>query len=297
MSNKMVNILTKVIIIIVIIIGIIFAFIMFSNADRTQSQEEKNKQTIKYLDTKLLSIINNLNNIQLQNYQITLTKVEAKSNKSSDSSKNEQARSKKDTSTESNSSGNKEETEISKMEEETITKNDKEPDWETLEGELEMLYSTWPSIILDLNNTEIDKNDILAFSDTLDEAVINVKNKDKALSAMYIAKLYRYLPIFLEKNSNDDIEKKAEESKSYIINAYAYAETSNFDKMQSEIEKAESILIALVNDAKYINDDRKYNINKAYILIEELKNSLRTKDTDIFYSKYKNALEELNILL
>ena len=31
-------------------------------------------------------------------------------------------------------------------------------------------------------------------------------------------------------------------------------------------------------------------------LIEELKNSLATKDTGIFYLKYKNTIEELNIL-
>ena len=66
--------------------------------------------------------------------------------------------------------------------------------------------------------------------------------------------------------------------------------------MQIEITKAENIFASLVNDARFVEDKRKYNINKAYVLIGEMKNSLDTKDTDIFYVKYKNTIEELNIL-
>ena len=44
-------------------------------------------------------------------------------------------------------------------------------------------------------------------------------------------------------------------------------------------------------------EKKKYNINKTYILLEELKNSLSKKDTEIFYIKYKNLLEEINVLI
>ena len=70
----------------------------------------------------------------------------------------------------------------------------------------------------------------------------------------------------------------------------------NFEKMEIEISKAEGIFANLVNDAAFVNDQRKNNINKAYVLIGEIKNSLYTKDTGIFYLKYKNALEELNVI-
>ena len=66
--------------------------------------------------------------------------------------------------------------------------------------------------------------------------------------------------------------------------------------METEIVKAENLLVGLVNDANLVDDERKYNINKAYILTEELKNSLSTQDTGIFYVKYKNVLEQLNII-
>lgn len=294
MSNKFVNTLTKAIVITIIVVGLILIAFVFWNREDAASVTSKNEEEIKYLDTKLVSLINSLNNIELQNYKVTLTKVEAKSNASGSQSKNEQQGNGEQDKGQSGS--NKEETEISKMEEETVVTENSEPDWKTIEGELELLYSTWPTIVLDLYNVQVNRDDILAFSNTLDETILNVKNQDKALTAIYLAKLYSYLPKFLDKNYEDEIKRKTLETKTYLINAYAYAETENFEKMTDEITKAESIFTSLVNDAKYVNDQRKYNINRGYILIEEIKNSLITNDTGIFYVKYKNTLEELNIL-
>ncbi len=294
MSNKVLNNLAKVVISLAIIAGIVFAFNVFSNAENTESIEEKEEEEIKYLDTKLLSLINYLNNIDLQNYRLVLTKIESESSESSSSSKKEQKNNEQEDSTE-NGTDEKEKT-LSKMEQETIVTNEGEVNWKTIEGELEVLSATWPTIVLDLYKLEVSSEDIIKFSNDLDQAITQVKNKDKALSCMYFAKLYGYLPTFLNKSNPEEIRRSALEAKTYIVNAYAYAETENWDKMRNEIEKAENIFSSLVNDAKYVNDKRLYNINKVYILIEELKNSLATKDTGIFYLKYKNTIEELNIL-
>lgn len=300
MSKKMMNKLTKIIVIIVLIIGIIFIASIFLNTQGKEDKTGKNQEQIEYLDTKLVSLINSLNNIELQNYKITQTKVEAKnstqgsSSESESSSKNQGSKDQD----KGQSGSNKEETEISKLEEESIvTKNEEaQPNWNTIESELEILYSTWPTIILDLQNIRVSKEDILGFSSTLDETILNAKNKEKALTALYMAKLYGYLPRFIDENSADDVKMNAIITKAYLINAYAYAETENFDKMSDEITKGEAIFAGMVNDAKYVEDDRKYNINKAYVLLGELKNSLTTKDKGIFYVKYKNTLEELDIL-
>lgn len=294
MSNKFLNNFAKIIISLAIISGIIFAFTIFSNAENTESTEEKNEEEVKYLDTKLLSLINYLNNIDLQNYRLVQTKIESESSESSSSSKKEQKNNEQEDSTE-NGTDEKEKT-LSKMEQETIVTNKGEVNWDTIEGELEVLSATWPTIVLDLYKLEVSSEDILKFSNDLDQAITQVKNKDKALSCMYFAKLYGYLPIFLNKSNPEEIRRDALEAKTYIVNAYAYAETENWDKMRTEIEKAENIFSNLVNDAKYVNDERQYNINKVYILIEELKNSLSAKDTGIFYLKYKNTIEEINIL-
>lgn len=299
MSNKFLSNLAKIVIALSIIAGIIFAFTIFSNAENTEGAKEKNEEEVKYLDTKLLTLINNLNNIDLQNYRLVLTKVESENSSSSSSSKeeqksNEQENSEQEDSTE-NGTDEKEKT-LSKMEQETIVSGEKEVDWKAIEGEIEVLSATWPVIVLDLYKLEVSSEDIIQFSNDLDQAIAQVKNQNKTLTCMYLAKLYGYLPTFLNKSNPEEIKRDTLEAKTYIVNAYAYAETENWDKMNNEIEKAENIFSSLVNDAKYVNDQRRYNINKVYILIEELKNSLATKDTGIFYLKYKNAIEGLNIL-
>ena len=296
MSNKLIKTLTRIITIVVIIVGLIFIASILSNTEGlSEDKTDKNEEEIKYLDTKIVSLINSLNNIEFQNYKLTLTKVEAKSSAQGSSSKNE----KQDSGEEKGQSGtSKEETEISKLEEEAIVTNEKKEniDWDTIEAELELIYSTWPTIVIDLQSIGINKEDILTFSNTLDEVILNVKKKDKALSAIYMAKLYSYLPKFIDKKFQDEIKREALNAKTYLINTYAYAENENFDKMEEEIPKAENIFASLVGDARFIYDERKYNINKAYVLIGELKNSLITNDKEIFYVKYKNTLEELNIL-
>lgn len=266
MSNKFLNNLAKVVITLAIIAGIVFAFNIFSNAENTESIEEKDEEEVKYLDTKLLSLINYLNNIDLQNYKLVLTKIESESSESSSSSKKEQKNNEQEDSTE-NGTDEKEKT-LSKMEQETIITNEGEVNWKTIEGEIEVLSAIWPTIVLDLYKLDVSSEDIMKFSNDLDQAITQVKNKDKALACMYFAKLYGYLPTFLNKSNPEEIRRDALEAKSYIVNAYAYAETENWDKMRSEIEKAENVFSSLVNDAKYVNDKRMYNINKIYILIE-----------------------------
>lgn len=295
MENKFIKIIAKGIIILSILLGGILIFSVYSNAGEDKKENKRIEEEIKYLDTKILSIINYLNNIDLQHYRISINKVKTENESSGSSEKEDEKSEKEDDSSETGT--NKEETKLTKMERETIVNTGKEVDWKTIEGELEVLFSTWATVVLDLYEINVSSEDIMNFSSALDDAVINVRNKDKALSAMYIAKIYGFLPKFANNTEMDELCKKTLESKSYLVNAYAYAETQNWDKMKEEVAKVEGIFEGLVKDAKMVQDERKYSINKAYILIEELKNSLDSKETIIFYVKYKNLLEELNIIV
>ena len=42
--------------------------------------------------------------------------------------------------------------------------------------------------------------------------------------------------------------------------------------------------------------DNMYKVNKCYVLLNELENSMDLKDKEIYYIKYKNLLEELVML-
>ena len=67
-------------------------------------------------------------------------------------------------------------------------------------------------------------------------------------------------------------------------------------KQKAKYGKAEGKFLEILNNVSKDKDQRKYNINKTYILIEELKNSLSKKDKQLYYVKYKFLIEELNTL-
>lgn len=298
MENGFIKIITKAIIIVSIIVGIFLIFSIYTNSFGTdknaEDQKEKIHQEIQYLDTKLLSLINYLNNIDLQNYKVTLTKVQTESDSPSNSQKNEEGSSSSEDSGENGT--DKEETTISKMEENTIVQDQGETDWKTIEGELEILSNTWNSIVLDLYKINVNSESIISFSNNINEAIIAVKNQDKNMSAMYLSKLYSFLPEFSLGTKQDEIKRETLLAKSYIVNAYAYVQTDNWDRVSEEIEKARVLFASLVNDARLVENNKRYNVNKSYIVIEELKNSLSKKEKGVFYVKYKSALEELNII-
>lgn len=286
--NKMIKI---AIIAIIVIVGILLFFVC-SNAKADTSKLDKHEEEIEYLDTKITSLINDLNGLNLQNYRITVTKVEeAEENVSTESSNKENSQ-KEENREEDESS---KQTTITKMEQEQAAIGTKEVKWEWMQGQVEVFYSVWVTIILDLYEIGVDAEKILGFSNTLDNVSMSIAEKNKEKTAANLAALYQFLPDFANKTNIDELKKDAIQTKSYILNAYAFVQGENWDKVQEEVGKAEKHFIDRMNHIQK-EDSRKFNINKNYILIEEMKNSLSTKDKQIFYVKYKNLIEELNLL-
>ena len=143
----------------------------------------------------------------------------------------------------------------------------------------------------------VSSEKIVEFSNTLDRILIKLNQEDKKAVAAGYAKLYSLLPEFIKNIEIEELKKKSIERKSHVLNAYAYVESEEWDRVQGEITSAEKKFTEAVNNISQKEDQRKYNINKSYVLLQELKNSLSLKDTGIFHMKYKILLEELNTLL
>lgn len=112
-----------------------------------------------------------------------------------------------------------------------------------------------------------------------------------------MAKLYGLLAEFANNTEVEKLKRDTIQAKKSIINAFAILDTDNWDKVQEEVTNAERKMVEIMSEISKTEDKRKFNVNKSYILIEELKNSLATHDKGIFYLKYKNLIEELNTLV
>lgn len=270
------------------------------NKDENKTLKQKASASIQYLDNSLISILNSLNNISLKNYYVATDKVELDSDSSDESSSSTQ---------ESNSSGVSNDSKESKDGEgkKTITINNMKStsillskrndlDWDSIKSEIENLYSIWNSIIIDLYKLGISNEDILRFSDDLDKAVVNVKQENRELCLIYISNLYNTLPTFLTIFSDDGVKTNLQWVKAHILKAYVSASNKDWNTVNSEISLADQSYSAVMSNAEFVNK-KSYNTNKTYVSLKELQNAVSLQDEDVFFIKYKNFIEEINLLL
>lgn len=168
-------------------------------------------------------------------------------------------------------------------------------DWKTIKSEIEIINEAWSVIILDLSNLNIDNNDILEFSSTLDNCILSIKDENKIDTLKNIAKLYSVIPKFERGISAENSTQNIKQVKSYTINAYSLVEQDNWAGIETNMSEAEKTFKNVINDIEYMKD-KEYKINKIYVLIKELQNSLSYKDKKLFYVKYKNLMEGINTL-
>lgn len=276
-----------------------------SKNDDKENLKDKVNEELNYLDTHIISMANNLNNISLENYKITSesVEVEEKSKKMSTgntggSQETATGQTGEESSGQSQSSQNSENNNINttKMEKNAILdSNQDDIDWKAIKYEIENINQTWSVILLDLYSLNVSNDDIVAFSEILNNSIISIKNENKIDSLSNIAKMYSYIPIYEKAISAENSMQNIKQTKSFLINAYSFVEQGNWNEIQTNINECEKTFKNIVNDMEFAQKNE-YKINKTYVLIKEMQNSLYLQDKEIFYIKYKNLLESINTL-
>lgn len=291
-------------------------FLLSGCGNKKEEELLKNKLSseIEYLDSMLSSMLNKANGLTLTNYQVSAKKIEDKeqgnSNNENSSSSNEKSGStgeggnqegsgQQGSSGDSSNSSKEDESEKNnyeyKMVQNSILTADKTPDWEELTSKVELIYSDWAVITLDLYKQNVDNQKILSFNTDLDALVKAIKEKNKGQTLTLLARLYSYLPVYYAGFSNDTKQTNLYKVKSSVLNAYAIIEQNNVEEVKKQLQTAEDAMIAMINNVSD-KSQNEYNLNKAYILLKDLQNTIDKNDADVFYLKYKNLIEELDAL-
>lgn len=254
----------------IIIVILIFFLVKIINNNNYLSQNDKMISEINFIDSKLTSLLNEINNITLENYKITVTKTSTNSNSSSSSNEEDKT------------------PEQYELEKKGVLTNNSEVNWDEIKNEIEILYTSIPVMTLDLYNMNISQEDILSFNRELDDLTVAVKNENKENTLIKLANLYRYLPAYASNFSKDLGYVSLLETKSNIFKSYVFVCINNWDEASSYLDKAiESYSRTLSNI-----QNNNYDTNKLYIILNEMKNAVLIKDTDIFLIKYKSFIAE-----
>lgn len=310
-----------------IILSNIFVLSGCSNNNDEELLVSKLESEMQYFDSIISDMLNNANGINFQNYQVSSEKIEeqpsqgessqgAQTTGSSSQSQSSEVQQSSGEDQQSSPGGNsssqkggsssgsgsqtgqqqnqQNNVKYELVENNSLT-NERTTNWDELTNSVENIYSDWSIVTLDLYKKNVDSQKILNFNTDLDNLTTAIKAKDKPQTLLLLAKVYSYIPTYSADFSDDQMQINLYRVKSNIFNAYSIIEQNNPEEVKKQLQLAEESIVAMMNNMGN-NNQKEYNINKAYILLKDMQNTIDKKDIDIFYLKYKNLIEELNVL-
>ncbi|MBO5413360.1 MAG: hypothetical protein J6A29_03550 [Clostridia bacterium] len=303
-----------------IAILIILIFVVFSLTGCSDSQDGDLKTKViselDFINVKTIDMLNKLNSISFESYAIISEQVkftdEEKQNNQSQSGKSTETSSGTEEGGSSSGGGSSDTNGQEGQQSEQGTSNDKinttnmvmdveldkdrnNIDWTTIKNEVELLDESWAVITLDLYTLNVKSDTILGFSDKLNTVMVAIKNEDKQKSLTALADLYSSIPEFLREVEADKNMQKIRQTQSYVIDAYILADDIGNTEISKNLTQAITTYSEVMSDIDYTKDKTE-KTNKVYVLLNELSNSLKEKDTDVFYIKYKNFMKEIEAI-
>lgn len=293
-------------IVVIVIILQIFLLTGCSNKDDEENLKSKADEEMKYIDSQIVSMLNSLNNISYKNYLIiqesnNSNKTQGSNNETNNSTSNagqgnssEGSSGKQGENSNGGSNGGQNDIDpnISKVIPNNIIDSNRETNWDNLKTDVEKMYNTWSTVMLDLYKLNVNNNDILEFTTILDNITVEIQNKNKIKVAQLLSKLYSYIPKYMSSYTNDKESQVIYDTKSNILNAYALLEEDRWEDMKNDFAQAEEKFMPLLNELEHSN--KNVNTDKIYVALKEIQKTADTKDKTVFYIKYKNLLEEMN---
>lgn len=287
------------------IIIAVFSVTVYATVSKDNEKTEKDKKIseMKFLEDKLINIFNQLNNIETRNYNVSVNNItkqsknQDESNKDSgegqDDEKSSDSSNSVSTSDSSSSSDSSKQEKEFNLKNNGILTNNEQINWDNIKKQVEIIYSSIPTITLDLYQSNINQEDILNFNKEFDDLTVAIKQENKQNSLTELSKLYDYMPKFAQNIFEDEITKTLIETKNSILKAYAKLDLKNWQEISNDIKQASSTFSKLLTNTS-IDQNRQYVISKIYVMINELQNAVQLEDETVFLIKYKNILEEMN---
>ena len=314
----------KILFIFLVIIIIILGIILYKNISigNSENKNEKILAEIEFLEKKLVTLLNEMNNIESRNYNLSVSEInessnskegekenqegnndsnseqtktneEDEKNKNQEEQQEQQENSNSESSNNNKTSGEEEKNEEYTLKQTGVLTNTEDIDWEHIKTEVENLYLTIPTITLDLYQEEIAKEDILGLNQELDNLTKAVKEENKETALSVLSKLYEFVSKFADKIANNENYKGIIATKNELFKAYSKLDSKNWQEISKDVTKTIETYSARILNTN--NNSNKQDLaNKIYIMLNELQNAVNLQDEAIFLIKYKNILEDMN---
>ena len=292
--KKYAIVIFSVLLIIFFLFGTYYIYSGYDEKENTSKLKLKAEEEINYLSGTIITVMNKFNNINYSNYRIVEQTITAKEEAEEENTEGKE----KSSGGESNNGKSKEnkEKEITSMEMEyssILVNKDNNVDWDEIKKEIEKMYGVWPTILIDLNTLNVNKENLLKYSKNLDTITLDLEKKDKKSALINFAKLYELLVLYVTDFLSNKNEIEIYNVKSNILNAYALVESNNWNEIRENVSKSRNLYGNYMNNIKNQNTDIIGKTNKIFVLLNEIEYSSIQKNKTTFYINYKNLMQEL----
>jgi len=275
--------------------------------DNNEALKQKTLAEVDYIGNKIITTINMLNNITLDNYIVSSKSVEFQaegSQSTSEGSKEGTVSSNQSQSsqTQNNSQGqaqgsqNENPMVVTEMSQHNIlTTNTEEINWNLIKQEVELINDAWGIVVLDLYEQETNNEQVLEFSTILDYTIMSVNSESKEETLNNLASLYAVLPKYLQQIGAEESKQNISKINSNMLKAYSIVNQPNWIEVSNNLQQVEQDFLKLMEDVNYVSKNE-HKVKQVYVEFKELQNSLPNQNQTLFYVKYKNLMQSLNTL-
>ncbi len=307
-TNKIWYVVLSIIGVCIIIFGVYY----FVAKNKNQNKEEQNLNSkvlseINYIEGKFVNLFNKMNNIEYENYRVTVKNIQSEENANKEGNTTEKEKSGNTASSDSedsssqgeNSQENQSTSEDSsdnqmyELQSIGVLTQDEDIKWENVKTEVENMYISLPTITLDLYQTNISQQDILEFNSKFDNLTSAIQNENKEDTLQNLIEMYKYMPIFVNAIEHDNLQKTILDTKLAVFQGYSKLDGEDWNAISNDIQTGVQKFAQLLTDVQ-IDDEKQYAINKVYVMLNELKSASDKENREAFLIKYKNLIEEMN---
>ena len=154
------------------------------------------------------------------------------------------------------------------------------------------INDSWSRLILDLTEVNTTNEEIFEFSNQLNNLIISVGQEDEKKLIDNLSKIYSQLMNFKSSYTDNKNSIEKNELKKDVFEVFNLINNSKYDEANIQIDSTIKRYRDLMNDNDYVKENS-YNLNKIYILLQDLKKSLLTENFDLISIKYINLIENI----
>lgn len=164
--------------------------------------------------------------------------------------------------------------------------------WENLLADTRKIEDVLAVTLVDLASLNIQADEISKLTNGVDNMIIAADKKDERAYIIELNNVYALIPTYMEKYAAGQDVAFKKRLKYYAISSYVAYSDNNLEMAKTQVSELDRVYSEKMQQLDYVQNNE-YNMNKIYILIQELKKAIEADSSELVKSKYLLVIDEI----